>query len=261
MKLFLKSILIASFVPLFFPQGAWAQEYAVQPVIFIAPNYKDEGATISLDQHKQTILTALEEIRQWYAKQLNGKTFNIIKSVRVVNSSTFDPNYTQLVPREDKTVNIVYMVGMGGKFAGSWGYEKTAALGYDVLLDLYDKGRGDSLGALAHELGHSFGLVETRWAGSHPCTVISLENCKLGDPDFPSSDKLPPAEEWSSGVMGSGNHYYPAPYVKFNNSIINAEIWKAYQTPYLNPRKDPAPNPNPYKDKERVLKQGKIIEI
>jgi hypothetical protein len=86
--------------------------------------------------------------------------------------------------------------------------------------------------ALAHELGHAFGLVLAGWAKDHPCTTVSVDNCEQGAPQ-----PLPGPEEWNT-VMGYGLIFLQG---GFNNSGHNPELWKLYQSPWINPTHDPPP--------------------
>lgn len=88
--------------------------------------------------------------------------------------------------------------------------------------------------ALAHELGHAFGLVHAGWANDHPCTEVSKEKeCQKNAPT-----PLPGPEEWNT-VMGYGLIYIQG---GFNNSGYNPELWKLYQSPWINPEGDPVPD-------------------
>lgn len=243
----LQIILLIFVVFIAFPNSIEAQENAVKPAIYIPADWNKEEVKTKIPEYKEEILKALKVLQKWYAQRLNGKTFRINEEVDVVFSNEIGENKPNLVedafystggdkilPFNSSYVRVVFVVGRNGIATGGPGF---AFLSYSDLLLLAENQIKDSmLGLIGHELGHSFGLVFAGWAMAHPCTVSTENECKKGaPPDLPSS------EESREAIMGIGWPSFPN--VKFNNSTFNPEVWKIYQSPFINSQNDPAPPP------------------
>lgn len=242
---------------------------SVRPVLLIPEWLKNNVNEELLNRYKSDILEALKDVQQWYAQRLDGHTFQIDEknflvvysgpdTIEVPEGSIFGSGY--LAEYLDKanllkeTLSQDLVIWSIGDWSGiGVGYED----GYTITKDgrrinygphAYltqvnleqlpnrpnNLARNRALGMIAHEMGHSFGLVYAGWAKGHPCSVISLENCKEGAPT-----PLPPVEAWSKDVMGYEQPSFPD--LGFNNSIHNPEVWKIYQSRFINPENNPPP--------------------
>lgn len=256
---------------LILPSSSYAAGvHLVQPFILVPKDWKNIETAEDIESYKRVIVSNLRSVQQFYASKLSGKSFNFNPSVEVIysdkniagnsdkeiggifgdlNSDKFLNFFgNDLISLEENKVKVIWIIGMHtfkGIYAqgGSRGVHKGIAL--MPYVDLFGA-RGDlgfgpqqfSKHALAHELGHAFGLNWSGYGKGHPCTEASLNECIDGTPQ-----PYPPAIEWKS-VMGYNAPSQQFPDVDFNNSLANPEIKKLYQSPFLNPENDPAPEPS-----------------
>lgn len=218
---------------------AGGETYIVKPYLVIPKEYNTEEIRAKIPHFEENISQALEEAQSWYAKTLNGKTFNLEKNIEVI----LDQNSAPL-PKLGEII-IEWVVGLKLKekpgfyawanpsLPGKWG---TAIMPYTALLDLDSPGdnRNFSIKATIHELGHTFGLVFAGWANEHPCTEISPKECTYSAPQ-----PYAPEDEWTNSVMGTGPRDLST--AGLNNSSFNPEIWKIYKSPFINPNKSLPP--------------------
>ncbi len=107
-----------------------------------------------------------------------------------------------------------------------------------------------ALGTIAHELGHAFGLEQGTekyggWGRAHPCTVDYPNECRSNTP-LP----LPTTEESANSIMSyngenvlATNGLHSTLFKGFLNTTYNPEVITLYDSPFLNPNHDKAPEP------------------
>ncbi|MBI2596582.1 hypothetical protein HYW41_00260 [Candidatus Daviesbacteria bacterium] len=225
----------------------YAQEYIVKPGLFILADHKNDFSDKEIERFKPQIIQALKDVQQFYAKRLNGATFKIyldvdVKIAQKGSARTGAKQACDVFTRADgfdyfkKQANIIYAIWViGSKSLNNcaWIYEwdiPYAILDEDNLLKLNsDYAKSYSLGTIAHELGHAFGLVNSEYAYFHPCSIASLKECKPNAPQ-----PLPPAIEHYNDMMswdGSGAALFPN--ANINNSIVNPEVSKLLKNPFI----------------------------
>lgn len=255
LKLFILSSIF--FAYLFLPQHeVFAQEYKVRSYILIPANLDTPEIENKLPQYKNNILQALKNVQSWYADKLSSHTFRFVEDVEVVRTkkTAFNTFSTlemykelegdKLIPLQRGTVKTVWMIGSTDM--SEWGNhgddEGRTWLSHWLLTEINSPNPGNrnrALGTLAHELGHAFGVVSSGYAKWHPCTINYPNECiNIAPRPLPGTD-----EEVGSVMSYRGYPLYPN--TGFNNSIYNPEKWKLYQTAFINPNHDPAPERQP----------------
>lgn len=255
----------------FFPStGLAADFYRVKPYLVVPSAY--ELSTAKQNRYSAGIRSALFEVQRFYASKLNGKTFNIDDRVEIIKSSKslqgiHSNLYTALIrlaPELDVPqaglVRAIFILGTdttfnythGGTSRPAWGAPRglDAGITYMDHLVVDSLAGGDSqtklwnVYALAHELGHAFGLNQSGYALWHTCwTQYQDQECIESAP-LP----LPEGDESANSVMSYNNTYGTlgithSQLAGFVNTIHNPEIKKLYQSPFINPNHDPAPEP------------------
>lgn len=256
-------ILLLILLPLL-PREALAVDHVVRSVITVPFDWRGRVTSEQKTQYKIAIIQASKRVRSMYAQLLKGKTFvlsedvaveeilfpSLIVNSRMGMSSGFDFIGKNLFGIDKGTVIVYWIIGgvfnregvgaVGGSFNPDHG---VVWMPHRALLDIVSDEDSDqkrwALTALAHELGHAFGLDYAGFAKGHPCSVSSVNECLESAPQ-----PYPTANEWAS-IMGYGTPYPNFPNLNFNNSVFNPEIQKLYQSPFINPEKDPGPEPHP----------------
>lgn len=243
--------------------------FRVQPVILIPEHWKDQVSSNQIEDYKKIILEALKDVQTWYSQKLDGHTFVINDQDFMVitegpdtveipgeynfkSSSLFEylDNAGLLESVKDEVL-VSWGIGAleeGPSLGGAFGYTvkkdgrkvlygPSVWLTQGILNNLSSNDnntRDRALAVLAHELGHSLGLVNAGWALEHSCSQINPTKC-LKEAPHP----LPNSEESYGALMGGP--YSGLSNLKLNNSIHNPEIWKIYQSPFINPNNNPVP--------------------
>lgn len=253
-------ILLSILLPLL-PREALAVDHVVRSVITVPLDWRGRVTSEQKTQYKIAIIQTTKRVQAMYAQILSGKTFQLSEDVpveeilfpsQVVNFKLGANLYDQLgknILGFDKGAVIVNWV-IGGEFrernVGARGHPYNPDSGevwmpHRALLDIVSDEDSDqkrwALTLLAHELGHAFGLNYAGFAKGHPCTEVSANECINGAPK-----PYPSANEWKS-IMGYATPFVDFPKLSFNNTIFNPEIQKIYQSPFINPNHDPAPEP------------------
>lgn len=235
--------------------GIVENAYAVEAVILIPSDWREKISEEQLNNYKKNAYETLTYVRNWYSDKLNGYTFTLRNSsIDVIyaqrpleyEKQTIDPRTMydlfqkvdgfNEVKVDDKTVEVVWLIGTGTEDVTA-----VASTFYVIMnensLSSFDeeKNKNESLGTLAHELGHTFGLVSAGWAKVHPCAELLEDDCLPGAPR-----PLPKFEDMKNDVMSNGG-VYQFPNTGFSNSIHNPEIWKLFQSPFINPNHDSIP--------------------
>ncbi len=240
---------------------AQEKEYIVKSYIVLPRNpSKQINDPAKIEQYKTLINQVTQEVHQTYARLLNGKTFRYSTEVQLLETSSpltqlmslfrglpedeFD-NYNKKLPLPlvSGEVDVFWVLGTNdGPRIGGYPIlmpdSGFAMMRHQDLLNLQGANRNDinfTKYALAHELGHAFGLLRHGYAKGHPCTSDSPQECTENAP-------LPYAggREWES-MMGYGEQYRPLSEKFFNNSTYNPEIHALYNSPFINLERDPYP--------------------
>lgn len=254
---------------------------------------KLDGKTFNFDRNVEVVYT--KEATDFKIKNRLGWEFGNIGSVGALYDKL---NGDQYLTPKDNAIYVVWIVGSKDLTATASlrrsqinpknvaaraltfvfrSHGGVATLNHDNLLSLdpiseefqsdkrHTNKRIDSLFTLVHELSHTFGLVEAGYAKGHPCTEITPEECIAGAPK-----PLPPEDEVNVDVVGHGGFLRGLFELRINNSYHNPELWKLYQSPFINPYKDPAPEPRlwtelkeeyqSYQDKKNAIKLGHTPE-
>lgn len=304
---------------IFFVHSVYARFYVVQPVILMPEDWESRITADRLEnEFKPNILNATKEVKKFYGDKLNGHSFNVADSVQVrkVNFNAGDLKYLEdsyspeshgrhigvlfdklggyeTFPPQEGVVYSIWIVGSENMpfrtgWPGIWPDKLSYEYGYAMMNDqdirnLYKgadpRQRNMTLGILAHELGHAFGLVnlglnnQRGFTKAHICSVISIDECERGalpicylnrenlnqtekqkcEQDL--EEQLPSDSEWEDNVMGRARNYpfnNPPNIHGFTNNRINPVVANAYLSPFLNPNKDPGPTP---KDLEQTQKE------
>lgn len=274
MKLTLKILLVVvlslSFGLFLNIKEVYANDHKVKSIIIIPSDWQGRINQEKRDKYKKAVLNATRSVQSAYAKILNNKTFDIDENIEVKDSllpsNIINPVFEKgkMFTWDNGLINVNWVIGtptvtnyaysliknLSGRKNSNNGI---VAMRHKALLDLLgDDGSSEkqfALNALSHELGHAFDLVDSDFAKGHPCSEVSPDECKEKTPK-----PYPPAGEWGS-VMGYGSPYWNFPNFYFNNSIINPEIWKLYRSPFINPKNDPAPEPQSNSIKQSLLKR------
>ncbi len=245
-----------------------AAGYFVKPILVIPADWKDKiTSDIIENAYKPAILKGMTQAQQFYAAKLNGHTFNFLNNVSVIYSSNRTNLEgiccaTDVLRRLDVLptppngeIDIAFVVGSADKNSAAYANDSAvprtqdiAAINHNALEALASDNTtliNDGVDAIAHELGHTFGLTNAGWGGAHPCSISDpsqyipsiQQSSKKGDIE------LPPATEWTGSVMGYGS--IPLfPNTSFDNSFWNPEIQRIYKSVFINPNGDTAPNPS-----------------
>lgn len=271
-------LLIISIIFLKLASGSISTPKSLVKVYIVVP--ADEQKPVNtIEKYKQDALRGLEEARTFYSSKLQGHTFTYSPEVQVINTnkslSSLPLNQMFCVAdivdalgvyTEEGAVNVIFVIGtnMGGCAVGSLN-DGTVWLSEDILARL---GSSDpeyhnyGVGYLMHEMGHAFSLVNAGWSSNHPCTEISKQECAKGPPGLGAIIPYPPGSESKYSIIGSGVDFYgglESSKVGFNNTESSPEIWKLYQSHFINPNGDPAPTPT--KEKGGSLSIGEITSI
>lgn len=246
-------VLVANLVFFFSTKVEAGGANEVRPVILIPKDWKERLKVEDLDQYKSNAISALSEVQRFYSQKLNGKTFKFSNNVEVVNSPKGIEGvpqttaYNIFVALDGFSVlpaqgGIVYAVWIIGSYSGTRNGGEILGGSYTYLTneDLINSAPGEnqvfrngSIGVLAHELGHAFGLVFSGFANAHPCSEISQKECVINAPK-----PLPLGEEYSNDIMGFFGNY---PNAGFNNTTYNPEITKIFKSPFINPENEAPP--------------------
>lgn len=236
----------------------YAVEHKVKGVILVPANWKDYWSPREIESAKRDIINAFKAAQRFYAAKLNGKTFTYDDVIDVVYTDKNSENGIapamydvyrnlggdKLIKPEAGVVKAVWIAGgilVGVQSQGA-ATSKSSGMAFFALNGIFG-GHMDFL--VAHELGHTFGLVGSGYAKGHPCTIVSTVDCVTGAPE-----PLPGVFEWTGSVMGYGSNLTGGivgldfPFLGFNNSVHNPEIWKLYQSPFINPQGDSALSPS-----------------
>ncbi|OGE27960.1 hypothetical protein A2867_02705 [Candidatus Daviesbacteria bacterium RIFCSPHIGHO2_01_FULL_40_11] len=236
--------------------SVYASEYKVKGIILVPADLKDYDRITGLGDARRDVISSFKAAQKFYAAKLNGKTFSYDDVIDVVYSdknsergiapSMYDIYRNlggdKLIKPEAGVVKAVWILGglLVGVMSQGGAISKDSGMAFFALND--PMANRDFI--VAHELGHAFGLVESGYAKGHPCTIVSTIDCVTGAPE-----PLPGISEWTGSVMGYGSNLTGGivgldfPFLGFNNSVYNPEIWKLYQSPFINPQGDSAPSP------------------
>lgn len=261
MKILLKTVLF--FLVLFLiniqPQFVSAAEvYKIRPALLVPVNKKDYLTDEKKAQYKTYIFDALKEVQEFYKQELNGKTFNLDNDWDIVYSDKpidvtqdltavkyfYRSGGDNKLPLSDGLIRTIWIIGLSnqGPIAGEGFALKSSGnsfFDHGLLLDLgrtNSEYRDRGLTVIAHELGHAFGLVESKFAYSHTCTEDNPAVCK----NNPSP--LPPKEISYFDIMNwtiTGEKFTQK---HFTNDYINQEKTGLYKSLFINPQKDSAPS-------------------
>lgn len=192
--------------------------FSIQPIVFFPNDYPIDGAVINHFDQK------MNEIRAYYGKQLDGKTFALqpVKTVIGTNKATwywcndgetgcsqkdsFNNIINELGRPQFGIINVVVFMG-GGGIAGGNNELATAVIGdvsiypeldkncsrvkkyyyKDDPINSLDRCTNESMpstrqgtGAIAHELGHAFGLSHPDAVG-YPVNSPEYKNSIMGN--------------------------------------------------------------------------------
>ncbi|MBP6913314.1 MAG: hypothetical protein KBC00_01765 [Candidatus Levybacteria bacterium] len=226
--------------------------FSVQPIVFFPTDYPVDNAVVNHINQK------MDEIRTYYGKQLNGKTF-VLQPVKTVIGKKDSEWYwcsngeTECIQKDGMgnilqeigrpqfgTINIVAFMG-GGGYAGANGELATAVIGDVSIYPELDKNcnrikkyyyKNDPInsvdrctsekmptsrqgtGAIAHELGHTFGLSHPNEIG-YPVNSPEYKNSIMGDQGvFPGGNFNLREKETlkkSAYFEGEGNNFQQNP--------------------------------------------------
>lgn len=238
-----------------------APPFIIQPAILIPADKKDLATQEKINTYKQHILRGLRETQLFYSQKLNGKTFNFSDDFEIRNldakvegggdktAADFLNRTKELdkLPFEIGVVRVVWVVGFtntGGILGEAMPHKGSGyavgdiALDGNHLLSLGGQQRDISVVTLAHELGHTFGLVDTEFAEGHTCAENTRDRgtCK-GDPSIP----IPPERISYLDIMNWANTGAPLKDMIFSNDRRNQEKTALYRSQFINPQKDPPP--------------------
>ncbi len=246
----------------------------VEAYLLIPDDWTNRISSHDMIRYKETILKGLKDTQEFYASKLNGHTFtydtNVKVNARPIGSFDLSKEgcagvlVDQLSLSDFRTqfqlngrVRLFFVIGSANRNSCAHTRPNLTNLGrflklderevfmnhqhLEMLGDKDEKKHSTGLRALAHELGHAFGLVFAGWAGAHTCSIEQKDWC-IAIPGLGSSVPYPPASECTNSIMSYCQ--LDEFYLKgFNNSIYNPEIQKIYKSPFINPNGDPAPNP------------------
>lgn len=225
----------------------------IQPVIMVPYNYQSGVTDTVLDKYKIDVKNALDEVKSYYARNLNGKTFEysqdvlVLKSTRSIsktNTVRVSDLFRQMAGyanfKTPGTLYIIWILGSSNNIMSQTdGFENTGYifLNHRNLLELGGgSGRDRGLASVGHELGHGFGLVYSTHAYGHPCSELSAE-----DECVDKNGLYPPSNEWLETLMGYNG--LGLSQRKLNNSVINPEKCKLFSNSYLNDNTGNCPFP------------------
>ncbi len=239
----------------------------VKPILVIPADWEDRISSDTIQNvYIPAILSGMSQAQQFYVAHLGGHSFNYIHEVTVIhakNRTNLEGACcaTEVLARlnvlptpPNGEIDIAFVVGSGDKNAAAYDnpemrLQDIAAISHNYIEELASNNPkliNYGVGAIAHELGHTFGLTHAGWGNQHPCSTASQNECikSIQDAVNAGTKQYPPASEWSTSVMGYGS--IPIfPNTGFNNSIWNPEVQRIYQNPFINPNGDPAPEPTP----------------
>ncbi len=255
MKYLIKILIVTLFITIF-SKPVLAAESGVRGAIVIPADWRDRVSSSDLQTYRQDIYKALIEIQGWYANRLSGHTFARVDPnvVLVYSDQTIDdkhPVYAfdafnmvggyHLIDYKPSDRSVVWAIWIiGSNNAVSTSDTKNTFMNHTGLINLNDSAdidfRNSSKGNVAHELGHSFGLVYSAYSKAHPCSVITDFECTLQAPK-----PYPVASETLGDIMGRGAYLYPNTGIQ--NTTYNPEVQIIYRNSLINPNHDPAPTP------------------
>jgi hypothetical protein len=283
MKLFLFTVLMTFFVLFSCPISIGAQEYKIKPYIAVPNDYDSNEDVIGLSlntgnidtdiesRFHRTILNALADVQEYFARQTNGKTFNFNKNITVTHlpgnteqlkgkSLSLCTIFSQLggdqvIPENKRTVSVIWILGLPSNpfFAGctSGFSENPNVIIPSQFLTALEKPnpieKTDGLQVLAHELGHAFGLSFGGYAKGHTCSNFTREDwCQPNSP-LP----LPSTQEGLKALMFPSVRERRSLYeAVIYNTIHNPEISQLYKSPFINPEGSPGPEPEQFNQDE-----------
>lgn len=268
MKILLKNFCFILFILVFLPSIALAQEYIVKPAILIPENFRSQYPENSeiLNTYKESFLTGISEAQKFYSRELNGKTFEFDRNIKIAYSTENLENidslsviYTLLRgevfvpdPKDDQSKTIYLIAIIGTATQNPIQFKNTTFISQQNLdllgLESSNWYHDAVVQNIVHELGHAFGLTNTGWAQGHTCSqarpnvdcyqvkMISCSNSPTGEcatfPPYP----LPTKEEAEKDIM-----FYrvtPDLFLKdmyFSNTVHNPLIQKLYLSPFMKP--------------------------
>lgn len=236
------------------------------------PNIYDQWAN---PPAKNLVLDALKQVQDLYKGQLNGSSFEIDSNVTVVKSASSLPPgsvesdlnriFEQLlgfnyISDADNIANLVFVVGRdsngiqwgsnniygpGGSIKGLEGYTRAIMDGRKLLDVTYNANQDQyyaGLQAIAHELGHVFGLNFSGFTNGHVCSESTPTQCNNEFKKLVDSNKAvyPPRSESEYDVMNP--YWYISDLsprfntLKFANSWVNSEKYQLCQSPFIQPK-------------------------
>ncbi len=224
---------------------------------------------------KNLVLDAVKQVKDLYSQQLNGSTFMIDENVAVIKSvSSLPPGsaendltriFEQLlgynyISDADNVANLVFVVGRDtngiqwggrdvygphGSIKGLEGFT-WAILDGRRLLDVTYNANSDQyyagLQAIAHELGHAFGLNYSGYTNGHVCSESVTTECNDEFKKLVDSKKAvyPPRSESEYDVMNPyryiGDLSPRFKNLQFANNWVNSEKYQLCQSPFIQPK-------------------------
>lgn len=253
------------------------ENYKVKITILTSSDQNNVYEQWNNQSAKSLVLDAVKQVQDLYSQQLSGSTFAVDENVSVIKSASSLPPgsaesdvrsiFEQLlgynyVSDADNIVNLVFVVGRDtdgiqwggrqiygprGSIKGLEGYT-WAILDGRKLLDVTYNANSDQryagLQAIAHELGHTFGLNYSGYTNGHVCSESVTTECNDEFKKMVDSKKAvyPPRSESENDIMNP--YWYTGDLsprfnsLRFANSWVNSEKYQLCQSPFMQPRCD-----------------------